>query len=409
MTPEELFGMALGLSRPWKVESSVIEGGELRIRIGFEKGAKFEGLPVHDTVDRSWRHLNFWQYATVLTARVPRVKGKDGKVTQVEVPWARPGSGFTALFEAVALTMMRSCPVCETARILGVDDMALWRLLERSVSRARAGSDHSWVRRVAVDETSCRRGQDYISVFVDQDARRVLFACRGHAASSIEAFKKDLIEHGGDPARIEAFSCDMGPSFLSGISKHFPQSQVVLDKFHLVKMLSEAVERTRKEDTRLQRSSKGSRFLWLKNPSRLSERERRELGRLRQEPAFAKTAEAYRLRLAFQEVFSVESRSAERALDAWFDAALDCGVVAVERVAESFLKAKDKILSWFQNRISNGVLEGLNSVLQSAKRRARGYANPNHMILVSYLMHGKLPLSEPHQTRHPSTAITHSM
>src|SRR5512142_2164813 len=169
MTPEELFGMALGLSRPWKVESSEIADGELRIRIGFEKGAKFGGLPVHDTVERSWRHLNFWQFATVLTARVPRVKGKDGKVTQVEVPWARPGSGFTALFEAVALTMMRSCPVCETARALGVDDMALWRLLERSVIRARAGADHSSVRRVAVDETSCRRGQDYISVFVDLD------------------------------------------------------------------------------------------------------------------------------------------------------------------------------------------------------------------------------------------------
>ena len=409
MTPEELFGMALGLSLPWKVESSVIEGGELRIRIGFERGVKFDGLPVHDTVERSWRHLNFWQYATVLTARVPRVKDKDGKVTQVEVPWARPGSGFTALFEAVALTMMRSCPVSETARILGVDDMALWRLLERSVTRARAEADYSSVRRVGVDETSCRKGQDYISVFVDLDARRVLFACRGRAASSVEKFKKDLIEHGGSPKGIEAFSCDMGPAFISGIGEHFPDSAVVLDKFHLVKMLGEAVERTRKEDTRLQRSSKGARFLWLKNPSRLSEREQRELRRLRQEPAFAKTAEAYRLRLAFQEVFTVESSSAERILDAWLDAALNCGVVAVERVAESFLKARDKILSWFQNRISNGILEALNSVLQSAKRRARGYANPNHMILVSYLMHGKFDLSAHRAARRASTSITHSM
>jgi len=408
MTPEELFGMALGLSLPWKVESSVIEGGELRIRIGFEKGAKFEGLPVHDTVERSWRHLNFWQYATYLTARVPRVKGEDGKVTQVEVPWARPGSGFTALLEAVALTMMRSCPVSETARILGVDDMALWRLLERSVTRAKAGADYSSVRRVGVDETSCRRGQDYISVFVDLDARRVLFACRGRAASSVEMFKKDLIEHGGSPERIEAFSCDMGPAFISGIGEHFPDSAVVLDKFHLVKMLSGAVERTRKEDTRLQRSSKGARFLWLKNPSRLSDEERCELRRLRQEPAFAKTAEAYRLRLAFQEVFTVESGNAERILDAWLDAALDCGVVAVERVAESFLKAKDMILSWFQNRISNGILEALNSVLQSAKRRARGYANPNHMILVSYLMHGKLELSAHCVGRRASTSTTHT-
>ena len=101
--------MGLGLADPWIVTSSSIEDGELHIKVDFVRGARFDGRAVHDSVERSWRHLNFWQYPTYIHARVPRVIGPDDKVTQVDVPWARPGSGFTALFEALAITMCRHC------------------------------------------------------------------------------------------------------------------------------------------------------------------------------------------------------------------------------------------------------------------------------------------------------------
>ncbi len=103
--------MGLGLSSPWLVSSAVIKDGELHLEVDFEKGSQFEGCGVYDSVVRSWRHLNFWQYPTYIRARVPRVMGTDGKVFQVQVPWSRPGSGFTALFEAVAITMCRHMPV----------------------------------------------------------------------------------------------------------------------------------------------------------------------------------------------------------------------------------------------------------------------------------------------------------
>ena len=385
--------MGLGLSDPWIVTGSSIEDGELHIKVDFKRGVGFEGRAVHDSVERSWRHLNFWQYPTYIHARVPRVVGEDGKVLQVEVPWARPGSGFTALFEALAITMCRHMPVSRVAKELGMDDMSLWRLLERAVMDARRSSEFSSVKRVGVDETACRRGHDYITQFVDLDRAKVLFVCQGKGAETLKLFKADLELHGGKAENIRAFSSDMSPAFLSGIAEHFPKAEVVLDKFHLVKMLSEAVDETRRAESKEQRQGKGLRFLWLKNPSKLKDEQRRLLEELKASPAFAQTAEAYRLRLAFQELFLQPKNRAADYLAAWLDAAYDSGVRAIEDVAETFFKMRDKILSWFDNRVSNGILEGLNSVLQSAKNRARGYANPNHMILMSYLLHGKLNLT----------------
>ena len=131
----------------------------------------------------------------------------------------------------------------------------------------------------------------------------------------------------------------------------------------------------------------------LKNPENLTEGQAHRLEAVLANEAYARTAEAYRLRLAFQDLFRQPADTAAQYLDAWLAAALRSAVEEVASVARTFRKMKQKILAWFQHRISNGILEGLNSVLQSAKTRARGYANPDHMILISYLLHGKLDLS----------------
>jgi transposase len=394
MTCEELFAMGLGLQHPWMVTSSRIENGELHIEVDFQPGAKFLGCGVHDTVRRAWRHLNFWQYPTYIHARTPRVIQIDGKVVQVEVPWARPGSGFTALFEALALAMARSMPVSEVARTLTMDDMALWRLMELAVGHAREKANYCDVVRIGVDETAARRGHRYITTFVDLDRGRVLFACTGKGADTVRQFKEDFKLHGGDPTRVNTFSCDMSSAFLCGIAEHFPKAEVVLDKFHLVRELSEAVDRVRKEEVGTYSDAKGAKFLFLKNPSNLTESQILRLDHLLAKEAYAKTAEAYRLRLSFQHLFHQVPFAAAAYLDSWIDAALSCGIDEILRVAETFRRQRKHILAWFDKRVSNGILEGLNSVLQSAKARARGYGNIKHMILISYLIHGKLDLSQ---------------
>ena len=202
MNPESLFGLALGIAPPWEVVGVEFsqENKRLDIKIDFNKGATFAcpvcetSSPVHDTTEKSWRHLNFFQYEAYLTARVPRVKcpNTDCGVKQVPVPWARPGSGFTLLYEALVMALVREMPVKAAAGLLGEHDTRIWRVFDHYVQLARTRADHSAVRRVGIDETSARRGQDYVTFFFDLDQRRLLFGTAGKDHETVNAFTADL-------------------------------------------------------------------------------------------------------------------------------------------------------------------------------------------------------------------------
>jgi hypothetical protein len=165
------------LQPPWVVDDVRLDTAKRRI--DFEIGCHTSRLacpacgaatqPVHDRLRRSWRHLDFFQFEAWLHCDVPRVAcGACGKTTQVAVPWARPGSGFTAAFEALALTCAWSCR-CARPPTAALQDKRLWRRIEFYVEQARALEDFSGVRTVGIDETSLRRGQHYITVVHDLD------------------------------------------------------------------------------------------------------------------------------------------------------------------------------------------------------------------------------------------------
>ena len=193
---QAVFGAALGLEPPWRVESVAFDEqmGELEIILDFPRGSRFacpeEGCsaglcPVHDTSSKRWRHLDFFQHQAYLVARVPRVACPDHDVHLVAVSWARPGSGFTLLMEAALLTFAREMPMAALARMAHEHDTRIWRVVEHHVGVARAGLDFSEVTTLGVDETSSRRGHDYVSIFMDVDNPRVLFATPGRDADTV--------------------------------------------------------------------------------------------------------------------------------------------------------------------------------------------------------------------------------
>lgn len=389
MGETELFTVGLGIVTPWKIVDLELREGAVHVHVDFERGARFDGAPVHDTIERTWRHLNFFQFPCYVHARVPRVKRAEGKAEMVPVPWASKGSGFTLQFERWAMGLVRAMPVLAAARELGVPDTRLWRMVRRRVKSAWEATDIGNPTRIGVDETAARRGHDYLSVFVDLDSRRVLFACPGRSGQTLAAFKAFLAARGVETGGIE-FSCDMSPAFLSGIQEHFPGARVTLDKFHLVAMLSKAVDATRKEESRRYHALKGTRWLWLKNPAKLTARERLALGTFLSENDYSQTAQAYAFRLQFQEIFRHPKPVAAKLFHAWLDRALESELLHIGKVASTLFRMRDLILNWFDTRISNGVLEGLHSVLQATKNKARGYRNLDNLIAMSYLLHGKL-------------------
>ena len=165
----ELFSRALGLQEPWRVVETSFDAGQRRLdlRLDFEPGARFAcpecerpGCEVHDTSEKSWRHLDFFQHQAYLRARVPRVRCPEHGVHQVKLAWARAGSGFTLLFEALLMALVAEMPVRAVAELVGEHDTRVWRVVYHDVDAARAREDLSTVERVGIDETSFRRGQD---------------------------------------------------------------------------------------------------------------------------------------------------------------------------------------------------------------------------------------------------------
>lgn len=196
-----LFQQALGLTDPWTVTRSEFEAerSRLDLYLDFTKGATFPcpecgagGCRVHDTEEKTWRHLNFFQHEAYLHARTPRVRFGACGVRLVPVPWARPGSGFTLLFEALVMMLVKEMPVAAIARMVREHDTRLWRIVHHYVDQARADADFSQVSRVGMDEKASRRGHRYLTLFVDLDESRLLFATQTRESSTVTAFRDDL-------------------------------------------------------------------------------------------------------------------------------------------------------------------------------------------------------------------------
>lgn len=191
--------------------------------------------------------LNFFQFPCELVAKVPRVKTPDGQVRTVEVPWARPGSGFTLLFEALALLLATEMSMSAAAEYLDEHDTRLWRAVGHHVAAAHAKENWGPVCSVAIDETSAKRGHRYVTVFMDAARRRVLLVAEGKGKEAIAAFAQALHEHGGDPAQIEHVVMDMSAAFQAGVKECFPNARIVFELFHIMLHAGEAVDQTRRE------------------------------------------------------------------------------------------------------------------------------------------------------------------
>jgi transposase len=402
MRDTSLLQLALGLTPPWTVTGSSFDpkAQRLDIHIDFASGGRFAcptcgtACPVHDTEQKTWRHLNFFQHQAYLHARVPRVRCDTHGVHQVAVPWARSGSGFTLLFEALVMALVSAMPVKAVADLVGEHDTRLWRVIHHYVDAARARSDLSELRRVAVDETASRRGHDYITLFADIDQARVAFVTEGKDAATVPAFATDLAAHGGDPEAVTEVCIDMSPAFIKGVGEALPNAAITFDKFHAVKIVNDAVDQVRRDEQKKQALLRGTRYIWLRNPDHLSERQQAVLEAL--PTRHLKTARAYQIRLAFQDLYRQPSAAAgERFLKRWYFWATHSRLPPIIEAARTVNRHRDGILRWFDSRIANGLMEGFNSLVQAAKAKARGYRSNRNLIAMVYLLTGKLDLKLP--------------
>ena len=388
---------------PWLVAAAKFDADAKRldIEIDFSRGTRFPcpscktaDCPTHHTEAKTWRHLDFFQHQAYLHARVPRIRCPDCGVKLVTVPWARPGSGFTLLFEAFAMTLVTHMPVAAAARLQREHDTRLWRMVLHYTDDALARQDLSGVTRVCIDETAAKRGHDYISLFVDIDRRRVVFIADGRDSQTVHQFKEHLASHHGDAANIDQVCIDMSGAFIKGVGEALPQAQITFDKFHAVKLVNDAVDKVRRAESKSRPELKHTRYLWLKNEANLTSSGRIQLDSLAR--AHLKTGRAYGLRVAFQTLYRQPIRQwAEEHLDDWLSWAMRSRLDPMKDAARTIRRHRDGILAWFDSHIANGLIEGINSLVQAAKAKARGYRSTRTLKAITYLIAGKLDLRLP--------------
>jgi transposase len=403
ISQEDLFRMALGLEKPWYIKSIEfkVEEKQLDLHIDFESGSNFPcpicdkpGCHVHDTIERTWRHLNFFQFKTYLHCRVPRTECDKCGVKQIKVPWARKSSGFTLLMDSLIVLLAQHMPVKTVADLIGEHDTRIWRVLEHYVHEARSNEDYSKVHLVGVDETSRAKGHNYVSVFVDLDESRVIHVCEGRDSEAITSFKSDYETHGGFAGNVTDFCCDMSPAFISGIESNFKNAAITFDRFHVMKLMNEAVDQVRREEQAHNAGLKRTRYIWLKNPENLTRKQLKELGSLKD--MRLKTSKAYEIKLSLRDFWNLRDPILAQAyLKRWYFWATHSRLPPVIDKAKTFKNHWKGILNYVNTRIDNGILEGINSLIQAAKNSSRGFRSIKNFIITIYLRLGKLQFNLP--------------
>jgi transposase len=341
-------------------------------------------------VEKRWRHLNFFQYRCELVARVPRAQCATHGVRQTTVPWARPESGFTLLFEAMAMLLAGQMPVNEVARITGEEDTRLWRLIQRLVEAAHAAKDWSQVRAIAIDETSTRRGRCYATVILDLDTRAVLYMAEGRNSRAVAEFADALRRHGGDPAQIAWVSMDMLHCYTKGVRENLPQARVVFDRYHLMVMAGEAVELVRRKLQHEGADLKGSLWALRGNEWNLSSQQQEVRRSLCQR--YKALGRALALRDALQDVYEAPREEGPAWLAEWCGWAARSRLEPFRKLARTIRQYWNGIVAYFNERITQGAIEAMNGIIQLAKRRARGFRNFAYLRTIAYWVTGKLPV-----------------
>jgi transposase len=287
------------------------------------------------------------------------------------------------------LQLAKIMPVKEVATMFNISDDRVWSVIHYYVPQAVKDNDWSEVKNIGIDETSRKKGHNYITTVTDLDTNKVIYSTIGKDASTVDRFKVELERRGLKTEQIENICSDLSPAFILGVKSNFPEANHVFDKFHVIKVVNKAVDEVRAKEAKANELVRKSKYSLLKNPENLTGNQKNKLESILAE--YTQSGEAYKLKLAFQDMFKLADRhEAELYLTDWVTSAEDSKIVQMKKLAKSIKRHWDGILSWFDKKISNGKVEAINCGIQNLKRRAKGFKTLTNFQAIIYLVMGKL-------------------
>ena len=404
MRDTELYRHLLGLTDPWIVGLVELDVKAQRVDVwaSHPEGTRFPCpecgtlFSVRDHVERTWRHLDSCQFRTFFHVRVPRVECPTHKAKVVRVPWAEPGSQFTALFERWAIDLLQECSTQGAADLLRISWDEAWGIQERAVARGLSRRQAEVVAHVGVDEKAAAKGHDYLTIVADLDRSRVLYVAEDRKQESLEGFWTTLT-----PAQLEgitAMAMDMWEPYILSARAHLPdaEAKIVFDKFHVEKHVHEAVDKIRRQEHRalLQAEDerlKGTKYLWLMRPTAMTPEQRAAFRTL--EHSELKAARGWALKERFRHFWGYTyPGAATRFFARWFWRATHSRLKPMAEVAHLIKRRLPNLLTYLRHRITNAGLEAVNATIEWVKKTARGFRNRQHFMTAIYFHCGGLDL-----------------
>ena len=392
----------------WEITEAWVQQGadgeEVHIRIAKRKDhmlscPKCGGRAgVYDTREHSWRHLDLWGLRTYVHCMVPRAQCDHCGVRTVPVPWVTRKNNrepFTKPMEAQVIKGAQRSTAKAVAETVGENDTKIWGVINRAVAQAREGADYSDVTKVGLDETAKARGQSYISVMMDLEGRRVVAVADGKDNKVVDELCDQLEAHRGDRRAVTDVTRDMSGPFAKGVRRNMPQAHQTIDKFHVTQLFTKATDEVRnaerKECDEKNELLKGTKYVWLKREENLTERQARIRAELDPKKSHLKTARACQMSEGMRDVYQKATREeAEEALTKLCSWMMHSNVKRMKTVAKTIRENWEDILNWWDSRVTNAILEGTNSLIQSIKRASRGFRNADYFTSMIFLRHGKL-------------------
>jgi transposase len=409
MQEKEFYQQILGLESPWYVSDVKLdmEAQQVDVYVEHPEATKFccpdcsQALSCYDHASpRTWRHLDTMQFKTLLHAAVPRVECPEHGVKQVKVPWAEPRSRFTLLFERLAIDVLLSTQNVKSAQaILRTGWEQTWNIVLRAVRRGQLRKEQLPIRHLGIDEKSFTKGQSYLTLLYDLDRSTVEAISEGHDTAAADACFSRL-----SPAQldsVEAIAMDMSAAYVRSAKANLPlgEEKIVHDRFHVMKLATEAVDKVRRQEHRRLKSEDdsrltGTKFLWIKSQENLTDKQRIIFDEVFSSQLATGKAWAYKEML--RELWQHDSPSAATDyFNDWYRSVIHTKLEPMKKVARTIKERLANVVSYCKHGITNAVAEGINSKIQSVKRRVGGYRNKENYMTAIYFYCGGLDL-HPH-------------
>ncbi|MEZ0228736.1 MAG: ISL3 family transposase [Planctomycetota bacterium] len=392
MRDTELYRHLLGLVPPWTVARVELNVKEQKVDVWAEHDADQvwccpecgeSKLPLYDhSEERTWRHLDSCQFLTFLHARPPRVSCPTHGVRQARLPWAEPRSRFTALFERLAIDVLKETSITGGLKILRISWDEAWHILQRAVERGLRAKPRRLPAAIGVDEKAAAKGHVYVTIVCDLERGTVEGISDGRKKEDLDRYFAQFTEE--ERKGVEAVALDMWDPYIASVVENIPdgRNKIVFDRFHVMKNMGEAVNNVRKGEHRELRAEGdetlvGSKYLWLYNEENLPEKHNERFNALRK--LNLRTARAWAIKESLRDLWSYQTeRWGMWHWRRWYNWATHSQLKPVIAVAKMMKRRLANVMTYFTHRITNAVSEGLNSKIQTIKKKAYGYRNRDH-------------------------------